>query len=688
MKPRDRHQFRRPSVVRRAWIIAQVVAVLGAVLGFVGCEGPTGPQGPPGDGPGSLVDPAILPRVIYTYPPAGGTAPFPELYQIECGYYGYYCEHYPVLQLRFNKNMNLESVRNSLGLSSSGGNIGIVPGNVYPVGGNVFIIHPSDAGGRRLPGFLGIGETYRLSVDSGAMDVNGNSLVGSFLLTFTPEPEFRVVGVIPRDGEMLGSLQTIVRISFNGRIDSSVLRAVRFSPPVPDASWSFGYPRTSIQASIQLRGSTRYTVSIDTSAADVSGHRLPAEYAWSFIATPFKVEEMFPSDGESGVSPYVRPRFLFSEPIDTATLRGALTFTPIVEYGFYPEGRYVSIYPRRPFEPSTRYLVVVDSTLRSLAGASFPGGFGSAFTTGPLPPLAVQATYPRDGDRDAYPSTHISVTFNQPVDTSSVPGAFLLDPAVPGRFYFEEGFDTYQVVFLPGRQFVMGGTVRVTIDTSIRSAGGEPLRHQHVFSFTTTPLRVRSIWPLDGTTDVAPSHLLRVAFNGAIDTTSLAGAFSLDPPTTGHFTDDGARLQFWPVTGWIPDTTYTIRFDTTLRARGGGTLEFPYTSSFRTAPFNITQHTPPDGIDDQRVDYPIWIFCNGPIDTSSVGGAFTLTDSAGTAVSGRLLFSDYYRDQFGFLPSEWLRPGSPYVVSVNTGLRSAGGYPIAAPLTFSFRTAP
>ena len=93
-------------------------------------------------------DPALIPRVVYTYPSANSIGPYPDIYVTPCRYY---CSPEKRLQLRFNKFMDVATVRRSINLSSPRGDVRIDPNLVIPVGGDVFLITPS------IPAGVGMG---------------------------------------------------------------------------------------------------------------------------------------------------------------------------------------------------------------------------------------------------------------------------------------------------------------------------------------------------------------------------------------------------------------------------------------------------------------------------------------------------------------------------------------------------
>lgn len=667
-----------PGQTDRARNHALIAAMLLSLL-----QGCGGPQGPPGEGPESLTDPAIQPRVIYTYPPAGVAGPYPDLYHQVC--YDVSCYRTPRFQLRFNKIMDGATVRRAIALTGLGGNLGARPADILGVGGDIFLINPVDSFGQSIRGFLPIGESITLAVDTTARDINGNAFVPAYGLTFIPEPEFRVVRTTPPDGaDSLFGWETI-SLAFNSRIDSSIFRSVRIEPPV-GAGWVLNWDRFGIRSSFELRGSTTYEVVVDTPAADAAGHELPAPFRITLSSVYFTVRYSYPEDGQTGVPLNANIDISFSEPIDSASASRAFRIVPHVE-GVLRVGTagYISLDPSMPLDPLTTYTVTIDTTLKSARGLPFRSRFKSIFTTGGLPPFVVVQTNPMDGDTAVYPSQTISVTTTVPVDPLTVPAAFHLDPPVAGRFSFHPGENYF--MFNPDAPFRMGGAYRATVDGSLRSFFGQDLQAPYEFSFSVRPLRVEWVQPGDGSRDVAPTSPLIIQFNSWIDTAAFTRATRLDPPTPGSFTDEGSRLRFDPEPTWIPETTYTLTIDTTELAVGGGALGEPFVLTFQSAPFRIIQHTPPAGFENQPANFPVWIYFNDAFDTATVRSAFTMVDSAGAMVPGRFGFSDQFPSQFGFLPDPFLTAGSRHTVAVSDSVWSVHGYRLKTPLLFSFRVA-
>jgi hypothetical protein len=662
-----------------------LLLTIAAAIG--GCEGPTGPQGPVGEGPGALSDPAIIPKVVYTFPSSGLDGPYSEFYVRECPE-SQGCDNYAVIRLRFNKYMDAASLRAATRLTSSDGEVTLGREGLQPLGGDIWLVHPSTTGGTRIAGFMPIGQRFSLTVDTTARDVNGNRLAAPYTLAFTPEPSFRVVAHEPADGAFLGRRETSIQLAFNGWLDSSILSAIHIDPaPLAPFSWSLSGFQGMVGGYFRLEGSTRYTVTVDTNASDVRGNRLTSPFRFSFTSVPFSVQDISPDDGATNVSISSNISISFSEPIDTSTVWGAVRLSPpvVVEINYAYE-RYLNLHIREDLLPETHYTITIDSTLRSQSGGGLQGGFSSSFTTAPLPPLAVSYTSPADGQSGVNGAQGFYVSFNQEIDTATAPTAFHLAPGRPGRLRY--GSLRRSFTFYPDLPLTAGQAFVATIDTTLRSAAGGRLPEPVRVSFTVQPLKVSWILPYDGRPDVPPAYPLQVWFRASVDTLTIPGAVRLDPPIAGSFRVSDGGFRFDPDDVWSGGVRYTVTIDTSLTALGGGRLEEAFTSSFTAAPFGVLQHIPPDGADIVPVNAPVWVYCNDGIDSSSAKAAFAMADSAGNAVTGWFGFSASVTDQFGFRPDESLTPGAWYDVTIGAALRSLRGHAIETPVHFRFRTAP
>src|SRR5271169_2124869 len=165
--------------------IQAIFVLICSIIAFH-CKGSDGPVGPAGESYESLTDPAVKPLVMTTYPSNKSVGP--------------YLDYTNRVTIWFNKIMDRTSMKHALHLTSSLGDVQLDTTSVSVQNTNAFTIAPLDARGSSYKFLWKINQQYSLTVDSGAVDVNGNVLGSAFTMTFTPEPYFRVISMAPVAG--------------------------------------------------------------------------------------------------------------------------------------------------------------------------------------------------------------------------------------------------------------------------------------------------------------------------------------------------------------------------------------------------------------------------------------------------------------------------------------------------------
>ncbi|HLF13357.1 MAG TPA: Ig-like domain-containing protein [Bacteroidota bacterium] len=459
----------------------KIAVILICAIAALSCEGPVGPPGP---GLGSLSDPAIMPEVIYTYPQDSSVGPYPDLYQFYCGWE--WCSWYSQFQVRFNKFMDVSSVRRAVRLSSPWGDIHVDSSFILSVGGDVFILNPVDSLGNRYDFRFRIGTTYTMGVDSTARDINGNLLKPAFSATFVPEPNFRVVSVSPKDGTADVPTAISVSVNFNSRVRNTIMPHLSIRPEIPGIWW-MGWDSTFIYFSParNFSTSTRYTVSVDGSAEDAEGNRIPAPFVSRFTTVAFRVSAAYPRPGAADVPLTTRVLAYFTVPLDTSTIRAAFHLTPPTPgdlFSIYYGTSNIDFSPVNGLLASTTYTVRIDSTLRSLSGDLLSGGYEYSFTTASF---TVLSTFPVDGQTGVPRFNYMTVRTNAPLDPASVAGAVQITPTAAISISACNWCSDIQILPYSGLSPNTGYTV--TVGTSLKTRRGQPLGAPHVFSFTTGP---------------------------------------------------------------------------------------------------------------------------------------------------------------------------------------------------------
>src|SRR5258708_714703 len=120
-------------------MMGRILLTMGVLSIWVcACKGPSGPMGPNGDGYESLSNPHIQPVVVFTDPSGGGIGTF---------------DSYNQFQIRFNKYMDIASLKRAIRFSSALGDVSTDTSAVSSSTGDLITVSAGGSGGTR-DGFL------------------------------------------------------------------------------------------------------------------------------------------------------------------------------------------------------------------------------------------------------------------------------------------------------------------------------------------------------------------------------------------------------------------------------------------------------------------------------------------------------------------------------------------------------
>lgn len=435
-----------------------------------------------------------------------------------------------------------------------------------------------------------------------------------------------------------------------------------------------------------------YILRIDSTAKDINGNNLIPSFEMTFIPEPyFRVKTFAPVSGAINVSTSTL-QIGFNASVDTSIRSRIITSPPVyglwhyasISGGLFDSSQFI-FQSSSGFTIGTTYTISIGSNAVDKNGDPLAGGFASSFTT---VPFAVTSTSPSSGSTNWSPSSsRISVSFSDSLDTSTVPAAFRINPPIAGQISYSSNPRTFS--FTASTNFLPDTVYTIIIDTSIRSKAQARLSQPYGFSFMTgptnsgaSPFYVGSTSPSNGDTTVIPGYKVWIYFNSAIDTASTRNAFSITPSVSGliSFPYSGA-LSFSPIKPFPLSTRYTVTIASSITSTSGISLGSPYTFSFTTVPFEVTQSYPSNGSTQVSTTYYIEVYTTDAIDTSTIRSAFSITPSVGGSFG---IYSD--ASSFYFTPSTLLQPYTVYTVTISSALHSKSGAPLASPYTFAFAT--
>ncbi len=429
-----------------------------------------------------------------------------------------------------------------------------------------------------------------------------------------------------------------------------------------------------------------YILRIDSTAKDINGNNLSPSFEMPFTPEPyFRVKTFSPVSGAINVSTNSLT-MAFNALVDTSTWSRVIISPPVDglwHYASISGGLYDSsqiIFQSSPgFAIGTTYTISIGSKAVDKNGDPLAGGFVTSFTT---IPFAVTGTSPANGSINWSTSSQtISVSFSDSLDTSKVQTAFRINPPIAGQI--SESSNLRVLYFVASNNFLPDTIYTVTIDTSIRSRAQARMPQPYSFSFMTgsaSPFSVTGTNPGNGDTTVLPGNVVTIYFSTTLDSASVRNAISIAPPVTGliSFPQPNA-LSFSPLRLSL-STHYTVTIASSIASTSGISLGSPYTFTFATVPFEVTQSYPSNGLTQVSTAQYIDIYTTDAIDTSTVRSAFSITPAVGGS------FPAWNESDFYFVPSTTLQPYTIYTVTISPALHSKSGVPLALPYSFTFAT--
>lgn len=349
--------------------------------------------------------------------------------------------------------------------------------------------------------------------------------------------------------------------------------------------------------------------------------------------------------------------------------------------------RVASNYNSMNFEIGKTYTVEIDSTVEDLHGKRLGKKYSFTFT--PEPSFRIRYVYPFEGDtlteiQNYYPYNPM-VSFNSTISQSSL-ASLHVTPSVAGKWNIETYSNTSNAYFVPSVGFDFDNKYKITVDQGMKDAKGNTLPQMFTSTFITSAFKVVSTTPQDGAIDVYPSSNMNITvnFSGDLDYASVVSAFSITPTINGSMNVNRSQISFYTNDQLIPGTKYTVKIDTTVRAKNGAKLLKPYTFSFTTEEFRVTNAEPYYGSSDVSPNSQIRFSFNSAIDAASAISAFSIEP----AIEGNFSFQYYDNRTFIFTPTQPLKHGTLYKVTLSTTMKSANGGALKTPYELQFTTTP
>lgn len=327
------------------------------------------------------------------------------------------------------------------------------------------------------------------------------------------------------------------------------------------------------------------------------------------------------------------------------------------------------------------YTFGIAASAKDVNGNALNPAYSMTFT--PEPYFRIKNIYPPNGAQNVGTSSSISLMFNSPVDTS-IFSSIQITPPISGRWHIDS-YDSTYLYYYYSNALSHNTTYTINVQQGAKDKYGNQLQQPFNSTFTTLAFRVSSTYPKNGMENISLTNSVEIYFTNYLDTSTIRRSFSITPNVSGYlnFYTNSSYIYFNHYSDeFIPETTYTVKIDTSIRSVSGDKLLSPYQFSFKTAPFKITYIYPYDGSTNvSRYLSYISVECNSRIDTSTIRSSFSIPGITGS-------FYYYYgSSNFYFYPTNTpFEANRTYTATISTSLKSIKGARLKEPYSFSFTT--
>jgi hypothetical protein len=389
--------------------------------------------------------------------------------------------------------------------------------------------------------------TYTASINVGAKDLAGNSIVSNYYWSFTTGAAAdliapTVISTDPINNATGVVLNKKIAATFSESMTPSTVSITSFlvkdgtTPVIGTVSYAGNIGIFTPAAN--LNASTVYTATITTIAKDLAGNPLASDYVWTFTTgatldiIPPTVILTDPLNNATDVAVNKKIAATFSEsmdPLSISTVSFTLKNGTIAVPGNVTYLNSVATFsPLSNLVPNTVYTATITTMAKDLAGNPLANDYIWSFTTAVLldiiPPTVI-LTDPLNAATGIAVDKLVTATFSEAMDPLTISSSnFTLKigtTAVAGSVAYLNSVAT----FTPSVKLLFNTIYTATITTGVKDVAGNSMLLDYVWSFTTYPIDMGTaarFGAFGGSAGATNQGLNTVINNGGIGTTGAS----------------------------------------------------------------------------------------------------------------------------------------------------------------------
>ncbi len=236
---------------------------------------------------------------------------------------------------------------------------------------------------------LSYGKTYTLAAGTGIKDLENNSLLSDYKISFTTVVDATTLIILEssmqNNSVNVSAVLPEVSITFNKEINAATDSAITISPSVNfTKQWSHDKKTISFSLSNSLTYDTNYKLTVAKTLKDIYGFRLPEDYSVVFITEPATAVELASIENNTADVPVDvgNLTITFSRSIDSST-DSAITIFPKLDINkeWSEDGKTATISFSKDLNYKTDYKLAVSTGLKDYNGINLAKPYRLSFRT-------------------------------------------------------------------------------------------------------------------------------------------------------------------------------------------------------------------------------------------------------------------------------------------------------------------
>lgn len=423
-------------------------------------------------------------------------------------------------------------------------------------------------------------------------------LIASFQYMFFSQPYIVREVSYPQNNAKWTDPDRPIEIMFNIPVNTSAIQT-RITPDV-GGSWEFQktspfspfarklvfYPKESYPQGTAEEPSLIVAYIVDISPlGNIQHHEYSSEFFYNQLPT---LKEILPADGFEDQE--INTPIMATFDGDFTDLQITTQMIPAIEYSTIISGNTITVIPKAKLLQSMEYTLEIYATpyTRQFSTGNI-GSFKESFllaktTFGTVKTPGIESSQP-EGNA-AHVDSQIKITFNTPMNISSVEEKFSISPEIEGIL---EMTDNKNLVFTPDSPLGYDTEYTIRIAQGCKNISGGVLEQDIVIVFRTIgKVKIVSTIPGNNAASVnANTKSFAITFDQEVDHASAQSKFSISPNVSGTFSWDGNTMYYTFASKLEYITTYTVTLAKGIQSVYGINSDEGFTFRFTTAS-NVT----------------------------------------------------------------------------------------------------